>query len=901
MDGVQRLGGPCLLNSTVMHHTVSPLLRWSGLAALCASAFLARAGTFKTISVDGSFGDWAGVPVAYDDPADSTDSADYRQIWIANDDDYLYVRFTLERGANPFLSNANLFLDTDANAETGFRIQLGSEILIQGGAGYDERAGGFNEGGVNGLGWLSAPEGVATEFELRIARTAQYAGDSAAVFPGEAIALLLESEDSNFTRRETAPDADGIPYAFAPAPPPLTVPQSLASLTGTVWRVNDSGTDLGTAWREPGFDDSASDWRSGSGLFGYSPAPGSYPAALSTPLAAAANTVYLRTTFDWNFASAGLVFAVSNWLSDGAVIYLNGAEVRRIRLPDGPISAATPATAGPVVAGVAEVFGISGAPLITGENVLAVELHQDVATPADLVLGLSLTATPDFPVRLVNVAEPADQTVTAGDTVTLEAEILGTPPLVYEWRLNGGAVPVGSGPVLILNPVLKSDEGSYSLRVTNPGGDVTTRVAQLTVNVTPLSLTDPTLPLDVTVQEGVAASFSVAVAGSPPITYQWMKDGFPILDATSATHSLSAVTPGDEGLYHVRVSNPATAELRSREARLTVLTDRIPPTLSVVEGTPDRVTVTFSEAVDPVTAVVAGNYVLSGGLTVSAAAVSAEDPTVVVLTTSTQTLLTDYTLAVSGVKDRFGNVITAGSSREFRSRIAVDGRFGDWAGVTLAHSDPAEAPAAGTDFADIWVSNDDRYLYLRFTLHAPGDPGTFLNNIFVDSDLENTGFGTAGIGSELLIQQGSGYQQKNGGFNEGGVEGLDFAMAPVGTGTDFELRIARAARYTLDQLPVFVGDTIRFLLETENSSFATTDTAPDSGGLEYVFVSVPPSGVGPLTIGISGGQVILTWPGTGTLQAREALTVGDWTAVPDASSGISVSPGTAPRFYRLVP
>ncbi|HAB17811.1 MAG TPA: hypothetical protein DCE44_15325, partial [Verrucomicrobiales bacterium] len=825
-----------------MNNILSLLRLTFVLTAWSSVTLLGLAGNYKSITIDGSFDDWAGVPVAYEDPADSSESADYRRIWIANDDEYLYVRFTLERPANPFLSTANLAISTDADSGTGYPPFFGSELLVQGGGGYDQRLGGFNEGEVNALGWLSAPAGEATEFELRIARGARYIGDNAVVFANEAVSLLLEAEDPNYARKETAPDTEGLSYTFAPVPPPLTSPQTLATLTSSTWRLNDVSTDVGE-WLELGFDDSGAGWRDGTGLFGYSPNPELYPAALATPLSTAANTVYLRTKFDWNNATGGLVFAVSNWLSDGAIMYLNGAEVRRIRMPAGPTTPTTPATGGPSSPGVAEVFGVPGAPLIVGENVLAVELHQG-STPADLVLGLSLTATPDYPVRLVNVGEPTDRTVTAGDPVTLSAEVLGTPPLTFEWRKGPDLVLGEHGPALTFDPVLKTDEGTYTLRVTNPGGDVTTRGAQLTVNVTPLTLTDPNLPADVMAIEGEMVSFSVAAAGSPPVTYRWLKNGFPIEGATAATYTLAA-NPDNAGLYSVEVSNPATPSLISRAARLTVLSDHILPTIAGVEGTPNRVRVTFSEPVDPITAGDSKKYGISGGLQVNDASVSGENPAVVVLTTSKQMLLTDYTLTITGVKDRFGNEIAPGSSRSFRSNIAIDGRFDDWADLALVHSDPSEPPTAGTDFADIWVTNDDKYLYIRFTLHTLGDPGTFLNNIFLDTDPENTGFGTFGIGSELLIQQGAGYQQKNGQFNEGGVEGLDFTSAPTGVGTEFELRISRSVRYESDQLPVFVGETVRFFLETENSSFVTTDTAPDSGGLEYTFVTVPPSEVGP--------------------------------------------------------
>src|SRR5262245_53050015 len=83
--------------------------------------------------------------------------------------------------------------------------------------------------------------------------------------------------------------------------------------------------------------------------------------------------------------------------------------------------------------------------------------------------------------------------------------------------------------------------------------------------------------------------------------------------------------------------------------------------------------------------------------------------------------------------------------------INVDGSFGDWAGVPLADSDPLDNPA-GVDYSDIYVANDDSYLYIRFTLHTSANPFTFMQNIFIDADNDlGTGYGASGLGSEMLI------------------------------------------------------------------------------------------------------------------------------------------------------
>lgn len=43
------------------------------------------AGTFKTITIDGSFGDWAGVPVAFTQDQSTTTATDVKNIYICND------------------------------------------------------------------------------------------------------------------------------------------------------------------------------------------------------------------------------------------------------------------------------------------------------------------------------------------------------------------------------------------------------------------------------------------------------------------------------------------------------------------------------------------------------------------------------------------------------------------------------------------------------------------------------------------------------------------------------------------------------------------------------------------------------------------------------------------------
>ena len=95
-----------------------------------------------------------------------------------------------------------------------------------------------------------------------------------------------------------------------------------------------------------------------------------------------------------------LIIGVGNTLrrDDGAVVYLNGTEVFRTNMPGGTISHTTLA---PVAVGGADEsawysVAVSPARLVTGTNVIAVEVHQSSATSSDLSFDLELTgaATP---------------------------------------------------------------------------------------------------------------------------------------------------------------------------------------------------------------------------------------------------------------------------------------------------------------------------------------------------------------------------------------------------------------------------------------------------------------------------------------------------------------------------
>ncbi len=167
--------------------------------------------------------------------------------------------------------------------------------------------------------------------------------------------------------------------------------------SGSSWRYEDGGVDLGTAWRAPSFDDGG--WAEGPAEFGFGDGDE------ATVLAAGQVTYYARKRFDVSGpAPASLELRLK--ADDGAVVYLNGVEVLRDNLPEGPIGAATPAVDWRF--GADEDFvdhTVSAAPLVQGENVLSVEVHNVWSGNNDLSFDVRLGPSDDVveppPVRLI--------------------------------------------------------------------------------------------------------------------------------------------------------------------------------------------------------------------------------------------------------------------------------------------------------------------------------------------------------------------------------------------------------------------------------------------------------------------------------------------------------------------
>ena len=82
-------------------------------------------------------------------------------------------------------------------------------------------------------------------------------------------------------------------------------------------------------------------------------------------------------------------------------------------------------------------------------------------------------------------AQPSGRQVVLGTNVILEVGAGGTQPLAYQWRFNGNNMEGGTNSSLILTNIQFAQAGSYSVKVSNDLGSVTSSNALLRVDYPP--------------------------------------------------------------------------------------------------------------------------------------------------------------------------------------------------------------------------------------------------------------------------------------------------------------------------------------------------------------------------------------------------------------------------------
>jgi hypothetical protein len=551
-----------------------------------------------------------------------------------------------------------------------------------------------------------------------------------------------------------------------------------------------------------------------------------------------------------------------------------------------------------------------------------------------------------------HVAVVYDPNATPNATVYAENEIVGTA--------SGNYVPNASAPLMI----------GIRNGLSYPIHAVLDEVAMYNYALTPAQLSNhwsikfqpaaiTTQPVGVTTNEGSAVTLT-AVASGFPNTYQWYKGATMLTptanfdgtahypqDVTNATLVITETVPSDSGQYHVVVSNPLGGAT-SANATVAINPDTTPPVVALVQAlgtpqistgpTPFLVKVLFSKRIDQATGVLPGNYVFSGGATVSQVTVRGDtlatslgtDWKVAFLQTSGLTPGQKYTLTVSGVKDQATTPNTiVPQTVNFWTPPLVQGAL-SW-DYYYQVTPQAVGSLAGFQYYQSYAPTTNSYLTAFDTHQITGSAGD-LNNIPAfgslgddygdvvsgwvtpSADGDYTFFLASDDASQLylstdetpagavLIAEETGCCQA---FLEPNPSGTGWHDNGFGMGqtTLTPIHLLANHRYFIRTLHTEGGggDWLKVAWRIAGDTTPAASLSPIPAQYLSGYVLLPPAFKPPT---VSNGQVTISWTGVATLlqSTNVALPLSQWTPVPgNPTSPYQVTPATAgpQMFYRL--
>lgn len=199
----------------------------------------------------------------------------------------------------------------------------------------------------------------------------------------------------------------------------------------------------------------------------------------------------------------------------------------------------------------------------TKGGALGVQVVGNVVYVADGSRGLTVLQL--FDDRPIIKAPPLSQDRNLGESVTFTVTTAGTPATSFQWRKDGVTLPGETGASLTLRDLQFNSAGQYDVVVANSYGSVTSAPAALNM-LNRLTIANQPSPAALWRRVGENVTLAVTATATQPLTYQWRKDGAPLVGATETTLMLPALRPADSGTYDVVVASPVDSVTSSTVA-----------------------------------------------------------------------------------------------------------------------------------------------------------------------------------------------------------------------------------------------------------------------------------------------------------------------------------------------
>ncbi|MFN8247919.1 MAG: T9SS type A sorting domain-containing protein [Ferruginibacter sp.] len=148
------------------------------------------------------------------------------------------------------------------------------------------------------------------------------------------------------------------------------------------WRYLANGSNQGTAWRT--LNNPGAPWVAANASFGYG-------RTQTTTIPSGNATAYFVKSINIPDPALYSSFTFTYSYDDGAVVYVNGAEVGRANMPAGTISNTTLASSTNYTTNA--TLTVPSSAFTAGNNIIAVEVHQRTANSTNCYFDMSMSAT----------------------------------------------------------------------------------------------------------------------------------------------------------------------------------------------------------------------------------------------------------------------------------------------------------------------------------------------------------------------------------------------------------------------------------------------------------------------------------------------------------------------------
>ena len=249
----------------------------------------------------------------------------------------------------------------------------------------------------------------------------------------------------------------------------VAVAQTSLVSAGATWKYLDNGSNQGTAWIAAGFSDAT--WASGNAQLGYGDGDETTVVKFGPSSSIKYITTYFRKTISITNASMYSSYILNVKRDDGVVVYINGTERYRNNMPAGPITYTTLAATNCGDDGkVWQTATLPAGSLISGINVVQVEIHQIGVTSSDISFDLELkaNATVDVTAPLVASYLPADNAINISTsnnlTITFNENIQKGAGniIIKEAGVITQTIAVTSAAVIVTGKVVTIDPANFN-------------------------------------------------------------------------------------------------------------------------------------------------------------------------------------------------------------------------------------------------------------------------------------------------------------------------------------------------------------------------------------------------------------------------------------------------------